>query len=116
MVFVSDPRYLIIIIIMIIVMIRSTSTSQSPVVVEGNPIHRGAPEPRATADGADVVSVRPDGAIKAPAQSALDRASRVKGQSGRAVVLVVAPSASRTSMPQARGRRRGHASICEGET
>ena len=84
MVFVSDPRYLIIIIIMKIIMIRSTSTSQSPVVVEGNPIHRGAPEPRATADGADVVSVRPDGAIKAPAQSALDRASRAhSGHSGQ---------------------------------
>ena len=58
---------------------RSTSTSQSPVVVEGNPInpiHRGAPERHATADGADVVSVLPDGAIKAPAQSALDRARK----------------------------------------
>ena len=57
MVFVSDPRYLIIIIIRIVFYDyyndRSTSTSQSPVVVEGNPIHRGAPEPRATADGAE---------------------------------------------------------------
>ena len=45
-----------------------------------NPIHRGAPERHATADGADVVSVLPDGAIKAPAQSALDRARKAAGK------------------------------------
>ena len=47
--------------------------------MEGNPItpnHRGAPERHATADGADVVSVLPDGAIKAPAQSALNARAR----------------------------------------
>ena len=84
MVLVSDPRYLIIIIMIISIMIiiimigphRRPSRQSSWRVTPLTPFTGGAPERHATADGADVVSVLPDGAIKAPAQSALDRARK----------------------------------------
>ena len=55
---------------------RRPSRQSSWRVTPLTPFTGGAPERHATADGADVVSVLPDGAIKAPAQSALDRARK----------------------------------------